>query len=92
MCPAGSTYGKLVKSIFMAAAGYLFGGADFAALEDRINALLTRDPNKIKVYTGLLIYKLTINGVDHHIREDATIVYDGKTYTGKEFYEAHRSV
>lgn len=90
--PAGSTYGKLVKSIFMAAVGYLFGGADFAALEDRINALLTRDPNKIKVYTGLLIYKLTINGVDHHIREDATIVYDGKTYTGKEFYEAHRSV
>ncbi|WVX91114.1 hypothetical protein [Pseudomonas phage PJNP053] len=49
--PSGSAYGKLIKSIFMAAKGYLFGGADFAALEDRINALLTRDPNKIKVYT-----------------------------------------
>ncbi|UEP18685.1 DNA polymerase [Pseudomonas phage vB_PaeP_YL2] len=49
--PAGSTYGKLVKSLFCAPPGFLFGGADFAALEDRINALLTQDPNKIKVYT-----------------------------------------
>lgn len=49
--PSGSKYGKAIKRIFTAAAGFLFGGADFAALEDRINALLTRDPNKIKVYT-----------------------------------------
>lgn len=31
--------------------GKLFGGADFASLEDRINTLLTKDPNKLKVYT-----------------------------------------
>lgn len=49
--PASSKYGKAIKKAFMAARGYLLGGADFAALEDRINALLTRDPNKLKVYT-----------------------------------------
>lgn len=31
--------------------GWLFCGADFNALEDRINTLLTKDPNKIKVFT-----------------------------------------
>ena len=49
--PSGSTYGKLIKSCFMAPKGWLFVGADFASLEDRINALLTKDPNKLKVYT-----------------------------------------
>lgn len=49
--PAGSLYGKLIKSCFQAPRGQLFVGADFASLEDRINALLTKDPNKIKVYT-----------------------------------------
>lgn len=49
--PAGSKYGKAIKKAFMAAMGYLLGGADFASLEDRINALLTKDPNKLKVYT-----------------------------------------
>jgi len=49
--PAGSTYGKMVKKCFSAPAGWLFSGADFNALEDRINALLTQDPNKIKVFT-----------------------------------------
>ena len=28
-------------------------GADFASLEDRISALTTKDPNKLKVYTDL---------------------------------------
>lgn len=49
--PAGSTYGKLVKECFRAPKGWLFVGADFASLEDRINALLTKDVNKLKVYT-----------------------------------------
>ena len=30
--------------------GYLFCGADFQALEDKINTLLTRDINKMAVY------------------------------------------
>lgn len=49
--PAGSRFGKLIKKCFSAPTGWIFGGADFASLEDRINALLTQDPNKIKVYT-----------------------------------------
>lgn len=49
--PSGSTFGKLVKSCFVAPPGFLLVGADFAQLEDRINALLTKDPNKLKVFT-----------------------------------------
>jgi DNA polymerase-1 len=43
--------GKLVKSCFEAPPGWLFCGLDFASLEDRISALTTKDPNKLKVYT-----------------------------------------
>ena len=49
--PSGSRFGKLVKQCFSAPDGWIFAGADFNALEDRINALLTQDPNKIKVFT-----------------------------------------
>lgn len=49
--PSGSKFGKLVKKCFAAPHGWIFAGADFNALEDRINALLTQDPNKIKVFT-----------------------------------------
>lgn len=31
--------------------GWLFMGSDYSSLEDRINALLTKDKNKLKVYT-----------------------------------------
>jgi len=49
--PSGSTYGKAIKSCFKAPDGWLWAGADFSSLEDRINAILTKDKNKIKVYT-----------------------------------------
>ena len=49
--PASSKYGKLIKSCFQAPPGWIFAGLDFASLEDRISALTTRDPNKLKVYT-----------------------------------------
>lgn len=49
--PSGSKWGKLVKECFSAAFGEVFCSADFNALEDRINTLLTKDPNKIKIYT-----------------------------------------
>ena len=42
--------GKLIKSCFLAPPGWLFGGLDFASLEDRISALTTKDPNKLAVY------------------------------------------
>lgn len=49
--PASSKYAKLIKSCFQAPPGWIFGGLDFASLEDRISALTTKDPNKLKVYT-----------------------------------------
>lgn len=55
--PSGSSYGKLIKSCFVSTKNWLFCGADFNALEDRVNALLTRDPNKLKIY---------IEGYDSH--------------------------
>lgn len=47
----GSKYAKLMKSCFAAPPGWLFCGIDFNSLEDRISALTTRDPQKLKVYT-----------------------------------------
>lgn len=85
--PANSRYAKLIKSCFQAPPGWLFTGLDFASLEDRISALTTKDPNKLKVYQGHIIYELEIDGTIHHIRDDATVIYDGITYTGEEFYE-----
>lgn len=49
--PSGGRYGKLIKSCFVAPEGWLFVGLDFDSLEDRISALTTKDPNKLKVYT-----------------------------------------
>jgi DNA polymerase-1 len=47
----GSRYAKMIKQMFRAPPGWLFVGLDFNSLEDRISALTTKDPNKIKVYT-----------------------------------------
>jgi len=44
-------YAKLIKTCFKAPLGWFFCGIDFNSLEDRISALTTRDPNKLKVYT-----------------------------------------
>ena len=49
--PSTSKYAKDMKKCFKAPEGWVIGGADFSSLEDRINAILTQDPNKIKVYT-----------------------------------------
>lgn len=46
----GSKYAKMIKGCFKAPEGYLMIGLDFASLEDRISALTTKDPNKLKVY------------------------------------------
>ena len=49
--PAHGPMGKLVKSCIVAPEGWLFAGADFSALEERVGAILSKDPNRIKVYT-----------------------------------------
>ena len=48
--PAGSEYGDLIKSCFVAPEGWLFVGADYNSLEDMISALTTKDSNKMAVY------------------------------------------
>ena len=90
--PANGRWAKAIKRCFRAPPGWLFVGLDFSSLEDRISALTTKDPNKLKVYIGHTVYQLDIGGVIHHIRDDTTVNYDGKSYTGSEFYEAYRSV
>lgn len=46
-----SKYAKIIKSCFAAPPGWIFGGLDFDSLEDKISALTTKDPQKLKVYT-----------------------------------------
>lgn len=72
--------------------GWLFSGADFNSLEDYVSALTTKDPNKLKVYMGHEVFELEVDGVVQTIRDDATINFDGKTYTGKEFYDTYRQL
>ena len=50
--PAHGPMGKLIKSCVKAPEGWLFCGADFSALEERIGAILSKDPNRVKVYTS----------------------------------------
>jgi DNA polymerase-1 len=55
----GTQYAKLIKQCFQPpplpdrhdGPGWIMVGADYASLEDRVSALLTKDPNKLKVYT-----------------------------------------
>ncbi|MGL4616535.1 MAG: DNA polymerase [Shewanella sp.] len=48
--PSGTELAKVFKSIFSAPEGWLWGGADYSALEERVNTILTNDPNKRAVY------------------------------------------
>jgi len=46
----GTKYAKHIKECFSAPDGWLILGADFSSLEDKISALTTKDPNKLKIY------------------------------------------
>lgn len=89
--PLKKRLAKLIKECFEAPPGWLFCGLDFDSLEDRISALTTKDPNKLKVYMGHVVYELEIDGVVHHIRDDSEVEYDGQIYTGEQFYEMWNS-
>lgn len=47
----GARFAKIYKYMFVAPPGWIFTGADFNALEDRVDALKTKDPNKLKIFT-----------------------------------------
>lgn len=55
--PSGSKYGKMIKKLFIAPDGFLMAGSDFSALEDRLMANASQDPNKIAIFTS---------GIDGH--------------------------
>jgi len=42
---------KLIKECFESPPGWIFVGLDFDSLEDKISAVTTKDPEKIKVYS-----------------------------------------
>jgi DNA polymerase-1 len=42
---------KMIKNCFEAPPGWLFVGLDFDSLEDKISAVTTKDPMKVKVYS-----------------------------------------
>ena len=48
--PSGSAYGGIVKDCFSAPKGMLMMGCDYTALEAMVDALVTKDPEKLKVY------------------------------------------
>lgn len=47
----GNDLAIYIKEMVAAPKGWLLVGADFTSLEDMVMTLLTRDPNRIKVYT-----------------------------------------
>lgn len=53
----GSRFAKPIKKCFKSSDEWIYCGIDFNALESRIDALTTKDPNKLKVYT---------DGLDSH--------------------------
>ena len=55
--PSKKRLAKMIKSCISAPHGWLIAGMDFDSLEDKISALVTKDPNKLKVY---------IDGYDGH--------------------------
>lgn len=48
--PSKGSLGKIFKEIISPPEGFRMGGADYASLEERINTVLTQDPNKLAVY------------------------------------------
>jgi len=46
--PSHSQYAKLIKKCFVAPKGWIMVSSDFNALESVVNALITKDPNKLR--------------------------------------------
>ena len=109
----GSRFAKPVKEVFVSNNEWIMCGIDFASLEDRIDALKTKDTNKLKVYIDGYdghslrayayfgnqmpdielanekenCYICTVKGKEICFKDTDVIDFQGKKYSGKEFYE-----
>ena len=93
-----SSYAKAIKKLFIAPPGYLMVGADMYALEAMINALITKDPQKLKVYIDNIdshclnayFYFKKVSDETPQVPEDGSIKtykYKGDYYTEEELNE-----
>jgi len=55
--PSSSKYAKKIKDLFVAPNGMIMATADYAALEDRLIANESKDPNKVNIF---------LRGIDGH--------------------------
>lgn len=76
----GSKYAHVIKECFKAPPGWLMIGIDFASLEDRISALTTKDPEKLKVYQ---------HGYDGHCLRSFTYFQDQMPDIKQEYDSAN---
>ena len=109
----GSRFAKPVKEVFVSNNEWIMCGIDFASLEDRIDALKTKDTNKLKVYIDGYdghslraytyfkdrmpdielanekenCYICTVKGKEICFKDTDVIDFQGKKYSGREFYE-----
>jgi len=99
----GTKYAKIIKQCFqpppkpaIGHVGWLMVGADYFSLEDRISALLTKDPNKLKIYTDgycghcLRAYKYFGEMMPDIVQKISSIQPDDTFYcvidNGKKYY------
>jgi DNA polymerase-1 len=75
----GTLYAKDIKKCVQAPPGFVFVGADYFSLEDRIGSLLSKDPNKLAVYT---------DGYDGHSLRAQAYFPDLMPDVTQEFLEA----
>lgn len=85
MPSTGTKYAKAIKHCFEAPEGWVFVGIDYASLEDRISALLTKDKNKLLVYMKVQTYKVEVDGKVYYASDDDTIEIDGVQYPVTDF-------
>lgn len=96
---SGTKYAKLIKNCFKPPKGWLMVGLDFSSLEDRISALTTKDPNKLKVYTdsydGHCLRAYSYFGdrmPDIEIAPENATCYSAKVGASNIYFHSHEDV
>jgi DNA polymerase I len=97
--PVKQRLAKLIKECFEAPPGWLFVGLDFDSLEDKISAVTTRDPEKIKVYSdgydGHCLRALAYFGdqmPDIEIAPDGATTYEAVVNGETIYFHGHETI